>query len=440
MRKIPRITAAVLCLFLCMTLCGCAPFTRDADSLLSAPKLTGELQPVQEALEKAVGGKYSLKFPASGETKAAITLVDLNGDQKNEAVAFYSTSEDSTVMMHVAVLDSSSGAWMRTAESKIVAGGVERVHFTDMDSDGVKEIVVGWNVYGDVNKTVSVYEYNGSSLINIIEEPYTSFLLCDLDNGFSSDLLTVYLDLSGGAAAANYFDVTGRGVAQLGACELDGNVTAYYDPVLVKMQNGSYCVYLDCVKGAGLVTEVLYVEEGKLVAPFYDPVAKETAATYRPALVPCIDFDGDKILEIPVMTALPTDVNFSASAAYLTVWHSLEGNKLLPKAYTLMNYSDGYSITLTKELAEATTAVRNLKNRERIIYEYDYAKNEFKDELFRIRVVSKTAFDSGIYSNGYIVLDSNEVQVWLAAVSPESKKFGIDEKKLGEMFKIISGE
>ena len=63
MRKIPRITAAVLCLFLCMTLCGCAPFTRDADSLLSAPKLTGELQPVQEALEKAVGGKYFCDDP-----------------------------------------------------------------------------------------------------------------------------------------------------------------------------------------------------------------------------------------------------------------------------------------------------------------------------------------------------------------------------------------
>ncbi len=435
-----KFTAVLLCVLLCFTLCGCAAFSSDGDSLLSAPKLTGELHPVQEALDKAIGGKYSLKFPASGETKAAITLVDLNGDNKNEAVAFYSTSEDNAVTMHVALLDSASGVWQRTAESKIVAGGVERVHFTDMDGDGIKEIIVGWNVYGEVNKTVSVYEYSGSSLITLIEEPYTSFMLCDLDNGFSSDLLTVYLDLSSSSAVAKYFDITPRGVAQLGICPIDGNVTAYYEPVLVKMENGGYCVYLDCVKGAGLITEVLYVENGNLVAPFYDAGVKETVSTYRPALVPCVDWDGDGDLEIPIMQSLPTNVNFSASAAYLTIWHNVKGKELVPKAYTLMNYSDGYSITLTKELAETTTTVRNLDNRERIIYEYDYDKGKFLYELFRIRVVSRSAFDSGIYNENYTVLATNDAQVWLAAVTEEAEKRGITEKKVSEMFNVLSNE
>lgn len=440
MKCLLRIKAAVLCLLLCFALSGCTQFFSNDDALLSAPKLTGELQPVQEALDKSVSSKYSLKFPASGETKSAITLVDLTGDGKNEAVAFYSTSEDNTVTMHVAVLENTDGVWKRTAGGKIVAGGVERVHFSDMDSDGTKEIVVGWNVYGDVDKTVSVYEYNSNSLICLVEQPYTSFMLCDLDNGFSTDLLTVYLDLSASSAVAKYFDVTPRGVSQLGACDLDGNVTAYYEPVLVKMDSGAYCVYLDCVKGAGLITEVLLVEDGSLVAPFYDKVAKETLVTYRPALVPCRDFDSDSNLEIPIMTALPTDINQSASAAYLTVWNSAEDKELKPKAYTLMNYSDGYCITLTKELAENTTTVRNLDNRERIIYEYDYEKQRFKDELFRIRVVSKSTYDSGIYNNDYTVLSVAEAQVWLAKVSQEAKKYGIDEKKVSEMFAIISNE
>ena len=440
MKKWLRIISIILCLLFCACLCGCSPFFGDADSLLSAPKLTGELQPVQEALDSSVGGKYSLKFPASGETKSAITLVDLNGDGKKEAVAFYSTSDNNTVTMHIAVLDSKNGVWERTAEGKIVAGGVERVHFADMDSDGIKEIVVGWNVYGEVDKTISVYEYTSEAFICLIEEPYTSFLLCDLDNGFSSDLLTVYLNLSSGTAYAKYFDVTPRGVAQLEICELDGNVTAYYDPMLVKRESGGYCVFLDCVKGAGLITEVLYVEEGRLIAPFYDSVSKVTLSTYRPALVPCMDFLGDGNLQIPIMTTLPTDVNFSSSAAYLTVWNSVKEDKLLPKAYTLMNYSDGYCITLTKQLAENTTTVRDLDNRERIIYEYDYEKGEFLNELFRIRVVSKTSFDSGIYNEGYIVLSESDAQVWLARISKDAQKYGIDDKKVKEMFKLTTIE
>lgn len=435
-------SAVSLCfviVLLCVSLCGCSPFTSDAESLLAAPKLTGELRPVQEALERSINAKYSLKFPASGETKSAITLVDLDGDGNNEAVAFYSTSIDNTVTMHVSVLGSENGEWNCYSTQKIVAGGIERVHFVDTDGDSSKEIVVGWNVYGAVDKTVSVYDYTGKSLMVLIEEPYTTFVLCDLDNGFSSDLLTVYLDQAAVSAQAKYFDITVRGVAQLGVCTLDPNVTAYYDPTLVKMSDDKYALYIDCVKGAGLVTEILYVENGSLITPFYNDETKETVDTYRPQIVPCRDIDGDSIPEIPIMIEQPVNVNHSASAAYLTVWKSFDGEKLAPKFYTLMNYSDGYTINISEELAQVSATVRNLETRERIIYEYDYKNEKFGREVFRVRVVSKTSYDSGIYNEGYVLLATGETQVWLAKLSDDAAEFELDEKKIKEMFTLIGG-
>lgn len=435
-------SALIMCLaviLLCMSLCGCSPFTREADSLLIAPKLTGELQPVQEALEKSISGKYSFKFPASGETKSAITLVDLDGDSVNEAVAFYSTSVDNTVTMHVSVLGSVDGIWSCFATEEIVAGGVERVHFVDTDSDGTKEIVVGWNVYGAVDKTVSVYDYTGKTLMTLIEEPYTTFVLCDLDNGFSTDILTVYLDQAAVSVYAKYFDITARGVAQLGVCTLDPNVTAYYDPLLVKMSDGRYCLYIDCVKGAGLVTEILYVDNGTLISPFYNAETKETVDTFRPQIVPCRDFDNDSIPEIPIMIEQPIDINQSASAAYLTVWKAFDGKELVEKFYTLMNYSDGYSLILTKDLALNSATVRNLEMRERIVYDYDYKDERFGKEIFRIRVVSKTSYDSAVYNEGYIVLGISDTQVWLAKLSEDAHKFKVDEKTIKEMFTLIGG-
>ncbi len=438
--KIKSILCVLITVLLtCLSLCGCSPFTSDAESLLTAPKLTGELQPVQKALEKSINAKYSLKFPASGETKSAITLVDLDSDGINEAVAFYSTSVDNTVTMHVSVLGSDNGVWSCYSTQKIVAGGIERVHFVDTDGDETKEIIVGWNVYGAVDKTVSVYDYTGKSLITLIEEPYTTFVLCDLDNGFSTDLLTVYLDQATVNANAKYFDISSRGVAQLGVCTLDPNVTAYYDPVLVKMSDGRYCVYIDCVKGAGLVTEILYLENGAIVSPFYNSETKETVDTYRPQIVPCRDFDNDSVPEIPIMIEQPIDVNQSVSAAYLTVWKSFDGAGLVDKFYTLMNYSDGYSLSLTKELAENSATVRNLETRERMVYDYDYKNQKFGQEIFRIRVVSKTSYDSGTYSEGYIMLSKSDTQVWLAKLSADAKYFGIDEKTIKEMFALIGG-
>lgn len=435
-------SAFLMCLaafMLSICLSGCSPFTRQTDSLLAAPKLTGELRPVQEALEKSIVGKYSLKFPASGETKSAITLVDLNADGSNEAVAFYSTSVDNTVTMHVSVLGSENGVWSCFSTQKIVAGGIERVHFVDTDGDGTKEVVVGWNVYRDVDKTVSVYDYTSKNLMTLIEEPYTIFALCDLDNGFSADLLTVYLDQASVSATAKYFDINARGVAQLGVCSLDPNVSAYYDPIIAKMSDSRYCLYVDCVKGTGLVTEVLYIENGALVSPFYNAQTKETVDTYRPQLVPCRDFDNDGIPEIPIMISQPVDTKQSLSAAYLTIWKSFDSKELIDKFYTLMNYSDGYSLTLSKELALTSATVRNLDNRERIIYEYDYRKNKFGQEILRVRTVSKTSFDSGIYNEGYIVLSKSDTQVWLARLSEQSQNLGINEQTIKDMFKLIGG-
>ncbi len=439
--KIRKTLKSVIALLLVMVfLAGCTTFDDSPDSLLAAPKLTGQMQPVQEALEKKIDGKYQLKFPTSSETKSAITLVDLDGDAISEGVAFYSTTDNNTVTMHIAIIAFVNNIWTVTAQESIVAGGVEQVYFTDMDGDNAKEIVVGWNVYGNTTKTVSVYEYSGNTLLTLIEEPFTVFMLCDLDGNLSQDLLILNLDMPTASATARYFGINSQGVSELGTSELDGNISSYNNVTLSKLPGGEFCVYADCVKGAGMITEVIYFEDGSLKAPLYDSELMENSVTYRPAIVPCRDYDNDGFIEIPVMKELPIDASLSASAAYLTQWSSFDGTVLTAEDYTLMNYSDGYSIKLTKELAENSTAIRNLEYRERIIYEYDYEKEMLKSELLRVRVVSRSSYDSGIYWEGYVLLEKSDSLVWLARISEEAQKYSITNENIGQMFELITEE
>jgi hypothetical protein len=104
-----------------------------------------------------------------------------------------------------------------------------------------------------------------------------------------------------------------------------------------------------------------------------------------------------------------------------------------------MNYSDGYTLNISEELAQVSATVRNLETRERIIYEYDYKNEKFGREVFRVRVVSKTSYDSGIYNEGYVLLATGETQVWLAKLSDDAAEFELDEKKIKEMFTLIGG-
>ena len=338
-----RCFAVVLCIALFCSLCGCTAFDSEVSDLLKAPKLTGEMRPVQQALEASLKDNYTLIFPSYGDYRSAIIMRDIDADNVNEAVVFYSTTVDTTVNVHIAVVDNEGGEWTVTAEQKLVGADVERVMFDDLDNDGRLEILVGWNIFGNVDKKLKVYEYTGASMINILEEPYSCFITCDLNDDFSKDVLVLHLNTTTALAKASYYSVSKEAISQIGSCLLDGSVTAYYDPVVSKTADGKFCVYIDAAKGAGLITEMLYFEDGALKNPFYDIENPEYSPTLRTSVVTCKDFDGDGVVEVPIMQALPVEVEFSVNEqAYLTKWCVFSEGEFVPKMYALLNYNDGY--------------------------------------------------------------------------------------------------
>ena len=110
-----KIIALVLAAVLALFFAGCSPMETNVENLIVPPKLEGEMRPVQEALEASVGRDITLRYPVSGEYHSAIVMKDLNGDGTDEAVAFYSTTADSTVMMHINVIAKGQEGWQRGA-------------------------------------------------------------------------------------------------------------------------------------------------------------------------------------------------------------------------------------------------------------------------------------------------------------------------------------
>lgn len=428
-----RILAVAVCFFIMGSLCGCSPFDSEVSELLSAPKLTGDMQPVQKALEASIQSKHAFMFPTAGEYRSAIIMKDIDSDGIDEGVAFYSTTTDNTINVNIAIVDKVQGEWKVTAQQSLIAGDVEKVIFDDLDSDGRQEIIVGWNIYGDVEKKVCVYEYTGESIISILEESYTAFITCDFNDDFSNDLLIINLNSTSAKSKASCFSVDSKGITEIGNCDLDGSVTSYYEPVVTKTSAGNFCVYVDAVKGAGLITEIICFDNGNLVDPLYNQENPVKSATARTSTVMCQDFDGDGTVEIPLMSPLPIETRYSVNEqAYVTTWCVFDGKELVPKIYSLLNYNDGYYLKLSKEQTEEITVVRETENRRRRVFSYDYEEDDFGPELFSIRTVTKTSFDSGNYSGkGYICLEKNDKLVYLLEVSDYAADygFGIDEIK-----------
>ena len=116
---------------------------------------------------------------------------------------------------------------------KSVAGlgsSVDTVVIEDMNSDGIKEIVIGWNLSAS-NKQISVYEPDLSSpnaFTGLGSYQYNLLEMIDVDSDGSKELFFVNLDTTGvvPSATANVLklDENKRSVNELSSISIDCNV------------------------------------------------------------------------------------------------------------------------------------------------------------------------------------------------------------------------
>lgn len=409
----------MLCLALCGALSGCRLADSGADSLLAPPKPTGNLFDVQRALEESVSGEITLKYPTEGEHRSAIILEAVTSEAAEDAVVFYSTTSDKTVTMHINLIRYLDGGWRSVADLSTVATGVEQVRFTDLDGDGSKEILVGWNIFGNVDKQLSVYSVSGGALLPRLQEKYSEFLCCDLNEDQKDELLLATLNTSDKTAAAKLYALNDASVTELGRCTLDGGVSFYDTPVVSRLSTGRTAVFLDAFKGTGMLTEILYFENNRLQNPMYDPQTRDSNRSLRSSTVTCTDIDGNGILELPMLEALPGMENAADTERLsVTKWCVCNGRDLLVVRSAVMNYLDGYSFDLPERWKNAVTMTRRTEDRMRVFSLWNASAATAGPELLRIQVISEAEWDSASHERGrFFELDRGDGVVYTAAVS-----------------------
>lgn len=427
----------VLTAILMFLLSGCSLFDGSVDDMLIPPKLEGDMRPVQEALEDATGQDITLRYPETGEYRSAIILKDLNNDAEKEAIALYSVTADSTVTMHINVIASSDKEWQSKGDMSLVGNGIEKVSFADLDGDGSLEIIVGWLVFGTVDKKIGVYSYNGETLVQCALEQYTNFLCVDMTGDGVKDLTLVHLNSAEKNACAKVFSLTTGGIAEVGKVVLDGGVTSYLTPVISSLRDGTPAIYVDAVKGSGMLTEILWFSGGTLKT-VYDSSAPEANLTYRENSVTSRDYNGDSVIDIPLSEILVSTASLAdTDKVYFTNWSDFDGHSFRTLSSSFVNISDGYSLTVPAQWKDKIYLLRRTEQRMRVIYSYDPSKKTSGKELFRIAVVADTHYKSEDYlDKGYFELAKEKGLVYLAKVT-EHNSFEINEKTVLSMFELI---
>ncbi len=436
---IKKITAFLIIAALLISLCGCSMSGDDwGENLLKPPRPKGEMHEIQNALENAVTEKYTLKYPSLGDYRSAILQKDINDDGTEEALAFYSTTNDNTVTMHINLIIKNGEKWQSVGDFKCVASGIETVDFKDMNKDGNLEILVGWSVYGTVDKTVGVYGFDGEKLLQHITEEYTHYLCQDIDGDGNQELFVSHLDAKNEKAHARLIKITQNGILELGNVMLDNTVTSYYKPVVAKLANGNTAIYFDAAKGSGTKTEILEITGSGMVNALLKNDGTEIS-TYRESNVTIRDMENDGVYEIPVTVLLTRNPQNESDNVYKTEWYSLIDGELSLSFSALMNYVDGYYIVIPEKWNDNITVTRDTPNRIRNIMSIDEKTGNSSSVLVRVQTVpiEQKHLAGAIRIENAVEITRGTDYCYMVSIGADTEKTSVTIEEFTSMFKIL---
>lgn len=437
---ISKILALLLTFALIFCFCGCDFYTMDTAKLLTPPELSGELAPIAEVIKQTAADGYTLKYPSRGDYRSAVVTEDINGDGTFEAFAFYGTIDGETVNMHINVIDQTKTGWKSIAEQKIVAGSVDKIEFADLDNDGIKEILVGWQIYGTSEMQLAVYSIEKNSLTQRLLQKYTHFTVCNLDEDDRSEILIIKSDTAEAVNKALLFAVVEDTITKISSCDLDSTAKTLNEPVVATLSTGKPAIYIDEIKGVGAVTEVLFMEKGVLVNPMYQPEVRETVSTLRSASFTLTDINGDDILEIPIQEYVPSVSGTEANEKlYLTNWCSYNGELLTVQLTTMINVNDGYYYTIPNKWVGNIAVLKDTASNLREIYKYNSEDMTVGSSLLYIKAVKKKSWDEGKYkADGVFEIANDGETTYICRISEVAAKSGVTLESVRNNF-VMTG-
>lgn len=374
---------------------GCTVIPADISELEKPPKLTSEQQAIENALEKRVGSKLTLKYPLNGDYRSAFVLKDLNHDGKDEALAFYSLN--GSAGPHVALLSKEGGKWKVQNDIGSDGSEIDCISFGDFEGKGSEDLAVGWRLFNSTDLNLVVYSKNSKSgydKTNI--GTFTKMKTLDMDSDGKPDILTIKLDSNQNLAYARLISYKGGKLGETARAPLDSTVASYVGVYVTKIDSKTRGVLIDGSRSANnMITELIYYKNGRLIAPFYDSRSHTVSLTLR-SNYESMDINGDGVYEIPVLKPLPYKPDSKdKNNVILVQWSAFDGKSgLTPKLNAIMNYTENYCFIYPDKWGENVTVNKQSSDDLWEFCEWDYTKKNYGKVLFSISVYKENDWES----------------------------------------------
>ena len=446
MKKKMRIVTIFILLISVLSLGGCKFSVLSADKLLRPPKSGAE---IEDAIEKFAGESVVLKNPVSSTTdySSSITLVDLDYDTTEEAVAFYSTASNET-SVHMNILKRVGDEWVSVGDFSGYGSNIESLSFRNL-SQGINQydIVTTWS-YID-SKVMTIHKLVGegrrAELRLVCDEAYESMGYVDVDRDGFYEIFLINGDFSDKSKVptAKVIRIDKYDVLNIGMISLSREIVGFVNSICHETNNEDIpmiAVY-DYINADGLYgTDAVYwdSERSSLSVMHVDKTTNSAFSTLRTLPILSGDINADTYVEIPVQESIigsSLDEKRYNSALTYTKWCSLkpekDGIKLEHSGGYRLYFTDKDYLEITSSLLSDITVQRNTKTDVWNIMSYNRENLEESKILVSVCNINFEETDKYI-SSGYKQLSSNSTdnKIIVYRITDDGKDIGFVESNL----------
>ena len=422
---------AALVLMLCMLLTGCLGTT--ADELYRLPRSSERSTRIQRSIDERVDSGLEFSAPVAGYNRQAIQQYDLDGDGIQEVIAFFRTEGDAP--LEIDIIREENGEYRLASQIFGEGRAVDSVQYTDMDGDGISELLVGWQMSALV-KVLDIYSVRDYEPVLIAESAYSSYICCDMNDTRGDEVLILRDPGTETAGEAMLYILMEDGEIITSSAALSREAEA-----ISRVQSGETAdrhtaVFVDSICGGGIVTDVLAMRDGALYNIVMDNRTENT--TVRPMTVYCSDIDRDGVMEIPE----PRQVYSQTETPYYVIYWNTRTVRgfSMEKLCTYHNFTDGWYLVLPEELAQALS-VRRLDSvsGERTVVLSTVSGNRDDPTITDILAIYTLTGDNKAERaamTGRFLLADDDRRLFAASILSGGQDV-ITEEQIGEAFSLI---
>ena len=448
MGALRRLTIGLVTLCMALSLAGCAApkLTLDPEELYALPELPERYTALNQQLSAIQEGGAEYATPVSGSNIQPVQMVDLDGDGREEALAFFRQS-DGEKPLKIYVFTDNGDSYAQTAVIEGSGLAVYSIAYSDMNGDGRMEIIVGWRVSMEL-QALAVYALEPDGARELMRTNYVKYAVADLNSDGTQEMTVFRADQDGVGAADCY--VWKNGTLALGStirvsmtmAELSqqGKVT------VGTLRSGEPALFVTGVAdSARAITDVLLLRNSELsnsVLSLTTGVSRESSR-FR-SLYP-MDINGDGITEIPRTVPLSPgeqETDVSQRVDWISYDAAGTASRVLSTYHAM---EDGWYLQLPEGWAESILVGRSAATDETSVTFYmesDAEDDQGYAALLRITALSGSNRERLAVRTGRFILGRNDGVIYVGELLKGNEEWdhSVTEDEVRNAFSLIAKE